>query len=63
METSKKEVVLGMAEKSRYKVVLATMWKLLEWAEKSKKEVFAGDGGEEYIQGCTDDEVRNGCSC
>lgn len=40
METSKKEVVLGMAEKSRYKVVLVMMWKLLEWAENSKKEVL-----------------------
>ena len=39
METSKKEVVLVMAEKSRYKVVLATMWQLLEWAEESTKEV------------------------
>ena len=39
METSKKEVVLVTAEKRTYKVVLGTMWKLLEWAEKSKKEV------------------------
>lgn len=28
------------AEKSRYKVVLVMMWKLLEWVENSKKEVL-----------------------